>query len=192
MIIKCILPWPIIVTYAIICTGHPIFKTCHTIITSLMLLSTKIMLLSHSSCYYQRKSWYYQTTHAIIHKTCYYRTTCAIIRHLNNACYYQTHHVIIRHLMLLSTPQPIILTLHIILLFFGAALAHRSLGRALARLRARVQVQVRKKFFGLFLGFSKTVILNMIIALWLLTLHCVKRYFLGKKSYLNQKLYFLK
>ena len=49
--------------------------------------------------------------------------------------------------MLLSTPQPIILTHHIILLFFNAALAQRgATGRALARLRARVQVQVRKNF----------------------------------------------
>lgn len=37
-------PWPISVTYVIIFTGHPIFKTCHTIITCLRLLSIQFML----------------------------------------------------------------------------------------------------------------------------------------------------
>ena len=47
------------------------------------------------------------------------------------------------------------------------------------------------KFFWPFWGFSKMAILNMIIPFWLLTLHSMKRYFLGKKLYLNKK-YFLK
>ena len=99
---------------------HAIINKSHVIITHLMLLSTVIMLLSNSSCYYPSN-------------LCYQRTTCAIIRHLNDSCYYQTHHVIIRHLMLLSTPQPIILTVHIILLFNSAAPAHcGATGRALA------------------------------------------------------------
>ena len=51
-----ILPWRISVTYAIICTGHLIFKTC-------------VILLSHTSCYYHQKLCYYQTPHAILHKT---------------------------------------------------------------------------------------------------------------------------
>ena len=45
------------------------------------------------------------------------------------------------------------------------------------------------KFFWPFVAFSKMVILNMIIPFWLLTLHCMKRYFLGKKLYLNQKIF---
>ena len=120
-------PWPISVTHAIICTGHPIFKTCHTINTYLMPLSPQIMLLSHTSCYYQQKSCYYQTFHAIIHKTYVFIVQNVLLSDTS------TNHVIIKQLMLLSTPQPIILTLHIILLFPRAALAHcGATGRALA------------------------------------------------------------
>ena len=122
MIIKCILPWPISVTYAIICTGHPIFKTCHTIITYLMLLSTKIMLLSHTSCYYQQKSCYYQTPHAIIHKSYVIIVQLVLLSdisttHLlsNISCYYQTPHVIIKQIMLLSNNSCYYQTPHVII-----------------------------------------------------------------------------
>ena len=125
------------------------------------------MLLSTKTCHYQ-------TPHAIIHKTYVTivqlvllsdtSTTHVIIRHLmllsNKSCYYQTTHVIMKDPMLLSTPQPIILTLHTILLFPCAAIAHRGTtgtgtGTRLARIKARVHVQVRKKYFWPFFGFQR-------------------------------------
>ena len=137
----------------------------------------KHMLLSYL-CYYQTRQQL-----MLLSNTCYYQTPHVSIRHLmllsNKSWYYLTTHVIVKHLMLLSTSQPNILTLQLILWFTTAALAHRcatGLSILLAGFKAWVQVQVRNKNMLASFGVSKAVILNMIIALWLLTLHRVRRY----------------
>ena len=87
----------------------------------------------------QQNPVYYQTPHIqtpqqliLLSNTSRYYQTPILLS--NKSFYYQSTHIIIKHLILLSTPQLIILTLHMILLLSrGAALVYRgATGRALA------------------------------------------------------------
>ena len=79
-----------------------------------------MMLLSTNSCDYQQNPSYYQTPHIqtpqqlilLSNTSSYYQTPMLLS---NKSYYYQTTQVIIKHLILLSTLQPIILKLDIML-----------------------------------------------------------------------------
>ena len=97
--------------HAIINTIHAIINKSYTIINYPMLLLTKDAIINQFRLLSAKP--------ILLSDTSYSDTS--------------TTHFIIKHIILLSTPQPIILTLHIILLFYSAALAHRcTTGRALA------------------------------------------------------------
>ena len=91
----------------------------------------------------------YQPTQAIISKT-HPIIRHLIFRHLNNSRYYQTHHVIINT----ST-------------YYPYSQYHTIIFQCSPRsLWPGFKSRSGKKFFGPFLRFSKTVILNMIVVWW--------------------------
>ena len=195
----CFLLWPISVTYAIICTGHPIFKTCQK--------------LSQTSCYYQQKSCYYHTPHAIINKNHaiikllmllsiklmllsynlrYYQTPQQLMLS-NTSCllpWYQIPHVIIRHIILLSKNSCYyqhlnLLSLHFISYYYSSVQPSLIVAQMV---EPGFKSRSGKKSFG---GFKDGDLEddNRFMAAHI-TLR--EKLSFGQKSYLNQKLYFLK